>query len=112
MLNTQLRGLLRVATHMKKYDSEMTMSRVQVLLLIAGANEDGALVRDLTKRTGLNQSTVARILSHLGEKPLRGHKEALNWITTTPDHEDPRRVRCVLTPRGQTVVAEIETLLK
>ncbi len=106
-------NLLRVSTHLLKYDREMTLTRLQVLLVVARkAGRDGVLVRDLTTATGLNQSTVARILSHLGQKPLRGHKHPLDWVTMVPDYEDPRRVRCQLTKKGQTVMAEIEQLLE
>jgi DNA-binding MarR family transcriptional regulator len=91
----------------------MTLTRLQVLLIVArkGARE-GVLVRDIVTSTGLNQSTVARILAHLGEKPLRGHKHPLDWIEMVPDHEDPRRVRCQLTKKGATVLAEIEQLME
>jgi DNA-binding MarR family transcriptional regulator len=104
--------LLRVSTHLLKYDREMTLTRLQVLLIVAQSKAgEGMLVRDIVTRTGLNQSTVARILSHLGQKPLRGHKHPLDWVTMVPDHEDPRRVRCQLTKKGMTVLAEIDQLI-
>jgi len=103
---------MRVATHLKRYDTEMNMTRLQVLLTVAKKGRTGALVKDIVTATGHNQSTIARTLGNMAQQTVRGQKEPLNWITMEPDHEDSRRVRCVLTPRGQTVVAEIEELMQ
>lgn len=100
--------LLRVATRLLKSDKDMPLTRVQVLLIIS--LRDGCLVKDITSRTGLAQSTVARTLAFLGTKPVRGVRDGLNWVETRPDHEDPRRVRCYLTPAGKRVMLEIEDL--
>jgi DNA-binding MarR family transcriptional regulator len=102
--------LLRIATHLTKYDREMSMSKLQIFLLVAQKGKEGALVRDLIKHTGLNQSSVARTLAHLGEKTTRGQTTPLNWVDMRPDAEDPRRVRCFVTSKGETVLAEIENL--
>lgn len=102
-------NLLRTATYLVKYDRDMPLTRMQVLLIVM--LKEGCLVRDITARTGLNQSTVARSLGFLGDKPVRGQKEGLGWVEMRPDHEDPRRVRCYLTPKGKQVTMEIETLV-
>lgn len=103
---------MRVASHLKKYDTEMNMTRLQVLLVVSRKTTDGVLVKDIVTATGHNQSTIARTLAHMGQKPVRGQREALNWITSSPDYEDPRRVRLFLTPKGRTVINEIEELME
>lgn len=110
MLKTGTRNLLRASTHLLKYDNEMNLTRLQVLLIVARGTKQGVLVKDLVTQTGLNQSTVSRILGHLGQKTLRGQKYPLDWVTTEPDATDPRRVRCVLTKKGATVLAELDAL--
>jgi DNA-binding MarR family transcriptional regulator len=104
--------LLRVASHLKLYDAEMSMTRLQVLLCVYMAGREGALVKQIVKSTGHNQSTIARTLSNMGKKPLRGQKDGLEWVETHPDIEDPRRIRCYLTPQGKTVVAELDRLMQ
>lgn len=107
----EIKTLLRVCTHQLKYDREMPLTRLQILLVIYQKGTEGALVRDITTSTGLNQSTVARALAHLGDKPLRGQRDALRWIESHPDHLEPRRVRVHLSARGQQVMSEVENLL-
>ncbi len=115
MLQKGIRDLLRVTTHILKYDNEIPVTRLQVLLLIArnSRNKDGQglLVRDIVKHTGLNQSTIARSLGLLGEKTVRGQKDPLRWVELIDDYEDPRRKRCLLTPKGEQVIREINELL-
>lgn len=103
--------LLRVATHLLKYDREMPLSRLQILLLVCHRGREGILVKELKTSTGLNQSTVARAISHLGDKPLRGQKDPLRWIEANPDVHEPRRVRITITDRGRQVIEEIENLI-
>jgi len=103
---------MRVASHLKKYDPEMSMTRLQVLVTVARKGADGCLIKDVVTATGHNQSTISRTIAHMGDRVIRGQKNPLGWIDTRPDHEDPRRVRCVLTPQGRTVVAEIEALME
>lgn len=110
---TQKNKLLRVITHLLKYDKEMPFTRIQVLLLVAkDTTGKGVLVRDLRKHTGLNQTTIARALALLGDKTSRGQKHPLQWVAMRPDPDDPRRVLCSLTPKGETALAEIEQLLE
>lgn len=104
------RALLRVMTRLVQYDKDMPLTRAQVLLIIA--LKDGCLVKEITDRTGLNQSTVARSIALLADKPVRGLKEGFKWVETRQDHEDPRRVRCHLTPKGKQLITEIEDLLE
>lgn len=106
-----IRGLMRMLTYMMTHDKEMPISRLQMLLIISTKGKEGCLVRDLVKATGMNQSTVARSLSHLSSKPLRGQKTPLHLISVLPDADDPRRVRAYLTEKGEQALAQIETML-
>lgn len=111
MPSNTLGNIVRFSTHLLKHDKEMTMQRLTILALIArDTTGKGVLVRDLVQRTGLNQSSVARNLALLGERTARGQTSPLRWVEMVPDYEDPRRVRCLLTPQGQKVIAEIEEL--
>lgn len=110
MSTKTLRQLNRVITHLSQHDKDMPLTRASVLLVVA-LNRD-CLVRDITTRTGLNQSTVARSLAFLGDKPTRGDKEGLRWVEMRPDHEDPRRVRCNLTAKGEKLMAELSDLME
>ncbi len=103
------RNLLRVLTLLAQHDKDMPLTRASVFLVVA-INPD-CLVRDITKRTGLSQSTVARSLAFLGEKPARGEKDGLRWVAMKPDPEDPRRVRCTLTAKGEALMAQINDLM-
>ena len=109
-MSKQLKTMSSVITHLSTYDKEITMNRMAVFLFIA--RKDGCLVRDITTAVGLNQSTVARLLGILGDKPVRGKRDGMQWVEMRPDDEDPRRVRCFLTPQGRTVVAQIENILE
>lgn len=86
----------------------MTFTRLHVFLLLAGKKD--VLVRDVVKQTGLNQSTVARTVAQLGDKPLRGKKQGLGWVRTDPDPDDPRRVFINLTTKGNKVLSELEAI--
>lgn len=110
-ISSEINTLLRVVTHLRRTDKEMPMSRLQVLLLVAKAGEEGALVRDIVKASGIVQSTVARSLAHLEDTKVRGNTEPLGLVRTFPDPEDPRRVRCVLTDKGKTLLSDIENLM-
>ena len=88
----------------------MPLTRGQVFMIVA--LDDGCLVRDIVQRTGLNQSSVARSLAFLGDKPVRGNKEGLKWVEMRPDNNDPRRVTCHLTSKGKTLMSEITALLE
>lgn len=104
-LSKSLNTLLRVATHVRTEDKEMPMSRFQILLLVAKAGEDGALVRELIKASGINQSSVARSLKNLGASEKDG------LVKQSPDPEDPRRVRIFMTDRGNTFLSNIEGIM-
>lgn len=110
MSTRNTRNLNRVIVHLFQHDKEMPLTRASVLLYVA--NNPDCLVRDITKRTGLNQSTVARSLAFLGDKPTRGEKDGLQWIAMTPDHEDPRRLRVNLTAKGERLMADINDLME
>ncbi|MCG7628406.1 winged helix DNA-binding protein [Epibacterium sp. MM17-32] len=112
MSKQSLMKLMRVASHLKKYDLEMNMTRLQVLLHVSRKGSEGALVKEIVTATGHTQSTVARTLAHMGKKAVRGQAGSLDWIETRPDDDDPRRVRCILTPKGRTVIAELEDLME
>ena len=110
--NSGTKSLQRLAMHLMSYDREMTLSRVLLFTLVARADQKrGALVRDLIKATGLNQSTIARSLAHLSDKPQRGQKRALHWVEAHPDPDDPRRVRVFVTPNGLKVLEEVAAVL-
>lgn len=109
-MSTHLRGLNRVITHLSQHDKEMPLTRASVLMVVA--LNPNCLVRDITQRTGLNQSTVARSLAFLGDKPSRGAKEGLMWVEMRSDEEDPRRVRCNLTQKGRKLIAELEDMME
>ncbi len=86
----------------------MPITRLQTLLFIAqNEGKDGALVRDIVRYTGLNQSTVARNLSFLSVKPTRGMQRAANFIEATPDPDDPRRMRVRTTEKGKRFIEEM-----
>jgi DNA-binding MarR family transcriptional regulator len=100
--------LSRLTAYLMQVDPDMPISRLRVFLFVAQRSD--TLVRDLTKVTGMNQSTVARTLAILGDKPQRGGLDGLGWIIMTPDPDDPRRVLINVTPKGKRVLAEIEEL--
>lgn len=109
MPTTNARKLNRVLTHLSQHDKDMPLTRASVLLIVALIPD--CVVRDIMKRTGLSQSTVARSLAFLGEKPMRGMTDGLGWVAMRPDPEDPRRVRCSLTAKGEKLIAEINDLM-
>lgn len=110
MSASHMRKLNRVIMHLFNHDKDMPLTRASVLLIVA--SKPDCLVKDITTRTGLNQSTVARSLAFLGEKPTRGEKVGLGWVEMRPDEEDPRRVRVNLTAKGQRLMAEIEDMME
>lgn len=102
----------RVVSYLLAHDERFTLSNLNVLLEVVQKQGDhGALVSDIRKATGLNQSTVSRNLSFLGDEPYRGQRSGLRWVTAHVDHEDPRRMRYTLTKKGEHVVEEIERII-
>jgi DNA-binding MarR family transcriptional regulator len=101
---------MRVFTHLVKHDKDMPLTRGQVLMVIAMRPD--CLVRDIMQATGLSQSTIARSIAFLGDKPVRGNKDGLKWVEMRPDKEDPRRARINLTAKGKSLMAEIENLME
>jgi DNA-binding MarR family transcriptional regulator len=105
-------NFFRVVNHLNTLDPEHNMTRMQVFYMVAKANADGALVRDITKTLGINQSSVQRQLGALADNPTRQQKVALRWIEIVPDPDDVRRVRLHLTPKGEQVLAQINDILE
>ena len=108
MAKLNAKTVSRLVSYLMQVDPDMPISRLRVFLYVAQRSD--ALVRDLVKTTGLNQSTVARTLAILGEKPQRGGAEGLGWVVMSPDPDDPRRVLINITSKGQKVLSEIEEL--
>lgn len=105
---TSTRFLARVAAHFLRIDPEMTVSRAHIFLLVHQKGE--CTVRDLCTSTGLNQSTVARQIALLHDKPHRGVKAGLELVTLQPDPEEPRRMLISLSPKGKRLIAELQSL--
>jgi DNA-binding MarR family transcriptional regulator len=108
-MNLDSKTMLRLSSHIFRLDPDITISRLLVFVLIS-RKSDGCLVRELTAATGLNQSTIARILALLSDRPQRGEKAGLEWVRMDPDPTDPRRVIVRVTDKGKRVLAEIEAL--
>lgn len=108
-MTKNLTGMTRLTAYLLDLDADMTVSRLNIFLLCIG--KENVLVRELCKKTGLGQSTVARTVALLSDKPLRGQKEGINWLRTDPDPEDPRRVVINVTPKGQKVADTILSML-
>ena len=104
-ITSGLNKLLRVCALLRKEDKEMPLSRLQILLLVAKAPEDGTTVRKVMAASGLNQASVARSFIALGAKEPGGH------ITEWKDPEDPRRMRYAITPRGTALLTDVATML-
>ena len=103
-----LRTLKRLTSYILREDPDMPVSRLNVFLLVA--SKDYVLVSELVRQSGLNQSSVARALSVLGDKPARKRGDGLRWIKETPDPDDPRRNFYSLTPLGQRRLNEMMML--
>lgn len=108
MTNMTVRSVTRLTSYLLNADPDMTVSKVHLFLLISRGED--VLVRDLVRQTGMAQSTVARIVSALADKPLRGKKNGLGWVVAMPDPDDPRRVLINITSKGRKVIADIENL--
>lgn len=104
-LSTKLNALLRVAVFTRTEDKEMPLSRLQILLLVAKAGDEGALVRGLIKTSDINQSSVSRSLRNLGATESGG------LVVQKRDPEDPRRVRIYITDRGRAFLSNIESIM-
>lgn len=102
--------MLKAVAYLASQDPEMPMTRLQIFLFIAQRKQ--CLVRDLTKLTGLNQSTVARSLAALGSKPSRSRPEGLKWVETYPDPTDPRRQIVKLTAAGDHALQQTMLMLE
>lgn len=105
----KVQALLRVATRLTDLDKDMPLTRLQVLLIVA--MRPGCTVKEIVRRTGLNQSTVSRSLALLSDRPVRGQKEGFGWIATKRDPRDSRRCLCFVTQAGEKMLAEIEDLI-
>jgi DNA-binding MarR family transcriptional regulator len=101
--------LSRLTTYLMRVEPDMTIGKLHVFLFVAQRKD--VLVRELVRATGLSQSAISRILAALGDKPHRGKREGLRWVTVTPDPDDPRRVFANVSDRGRTVLSDIEQLI-
>ncbi|WP_216595418.1 MarR family winged helix-turn-helix transcriptional regulator, partial [Aestuariivita boseongensis] len=97
--------------HLGSLDKDMTLTKLRVLLLVAHKGSSEVLVRELTEATGFQQSTIARVLGVLGDKPMRGLGKPLGLISARPDPEDPRRNFYSLSSRGRRVVSDIISMI-
>lgn len=109
-MKTTARKLSMLSAHLLNIDPDMTMSRLYILSVVAQSEDN--LVRDIVKRTGLSQPTVARTLSFLGDKPSRGKRDGLGLVKVLPDPLDPRRMFVNITPRGERMLEEATVLLE
>jgi len=102
------RFLTRAAAHFLRVDPDMTVSRAQIFLLIGQKGE--CTVRDLCTSTGLSQPSVSRQIALLFDKPQRGLKAGLGLVALRPDPVEPRRMLISLSPKGQRLIAELQSL--
>ncbi len=99
---------LKVVTYLASQRPKITLSKLQILLLIAQRQD--VACDDLTKLTGLNQTTVWRCTGEMGDKSDRAGNEGLGWISIRPDPEDPRRDLFSLSRKGRYVFRELEAM--
>lgn len=66
MPKTKAKSLMRLTSYILSIDPDMTVTRFHVFLIAATGKD--VLVRDIVKRTGLNQSTIARTLALLSDQ--------------------------------------------
>ena len=110
MLSKETRKLMNAVDELREVDREMPMSRLHVLLCVEEQNEEGALVRRIIAKTGMNQSTVARNLDALRGQSGRGRQHK-GLVEGVPDHEDPRMHRYFLTAEGKKVLRTLSRIL-
>lgn len=101
--------LSRLTAYLMRVEPDMSIGKLHVFLLVA--QRKNTLVRDLVRATGLSQSAISRILASLGDKPHRGKREGLHWVTVTPDPDDPRRVFANVSDKGRTILADMKQLV-
>lgn len=106
---SKMQSLLRVATRLTDLDKDMPLTRLQVLLIVAMI--PGCTVKEIVRRTGLNQSTVSRSLALLSDRPVRGQKDGFGWVVTRRDPRDSRRCLCYVTRSGEKMLTELENLV-
>lgn len=107
----ELGGLMRAVSYLSSLDDEMSLTKLRVLLLIAQNRDEYTLARDLVRSTGLQQSTIARVLASLGEGPTRGKGKPLGLVSCKPDPEDPRRHFYKLSPKGWRVLSDLSAMV-
>lgn len=104
-----LSSLYKACDLLTSYDPEINIRRLQVMLYLS--SHPGAVVRDLMKVLGMSQSAVSRTIHAVGDKKVRGQSAPLKLVRTEPDPDDPRRVLCYLTPKGETLMAKLASQL-
>lgn len=103
-----LKKLQRIAEVLHERNSTMTVASLRAL--IAVACEEGVSQVEIAERTGLERSTLSRILLDLGEYRRDG-SIGLKLVKWEVDPNELRRKQYTLTPEGKRLVAEIEKAL-
>lgn len=110
-LATLLNGLHRI----KEDAPEMPISILITLLGVAVHTPDGRERKDplsifeLSKLVGQPYTTTSRHLRYLGDFERPG-QEGLNYVETAMLPQDRRQKSVKLTPKGQRMIAQFQTL--
>ncbi|CAB4165072.1 MarR Transcriptional regulators [uncultured Caudovirales phage] len=93
-------GLVQLLEAFRSIDPEIQANAIQLLLFIAAAGEDGAMMKDLEKQTGQPQATLSRNVAMFTDM-TRWHKPGPGYVERFENPMNRREKIVRLTPKGR-----------
>ena len=103
-----LHGFLSILRTLQEIDKDFPLHYALCLGEIAAS--PGLSLTDLSKRTGLNLSTISRIVGALSN--YRPNGAPYQFVTMQVNAQERRRKELYLTQAGEAVIARIDTYMR
>lgn len=100
----ELRRLAQSIGDMRKTYSDLTLQAVHMFLLVA--LQPGITSKEISRKTGLSQSSCSRNMALLSATHRLG-KPGLDLVTAEEDIRERRRKKLYLTPKGKALVSKL-----
>lgn len=104
-----VRRLAYCIAEIRKHQAELQAQTIHVLLEIA--LQPDITMAELMKKTGLSQSSCSRNVMLLTDRD-RHDKPGLGMVKSMPDPSDHRRKIARLTPKGETLIAQLADFVR
>lgn len=106
MNHDELKKFFQKLSFLRAIAGDMTLQRLQVLLLIAESGSDGITLTEIARRADLQASNVSK-LCHSWSKLTSRKEPGPGYVTIEADPMNLSTKYCRLTPKGREVLAQL-----